>query len=38
MTDDGVAKAKVEAVPEDQQGTCREAAEDCPVEAIQIEE
>lgn len=38
MTDDSVAQAKAEVVPEAQQGSCREAAEDCPVEAIQIED
>ncbi len=37
MVDDK-ARAKVDEVPEDSTETCREAAEDCPVEAIQIEE
>jgi ferredoxin len=33
-----VAVAKMEEVPEELEGTCREAAESCPVEAIVIEE
>ncbi len=33
-----IVKVKVEEVPEDAVGTCRQAAEDCPVEAISIEE
>jgi ferredoxin len=37
MTDDKVI-VKVDEVPEDVIETCREAAENCPVEAIQIEE
>jgi len=37
MNDDKV-RIKVDQVPEDMMGTCREAAENCPVEAIQIEE
>ena len=32
------AVAKVEVVPPEAEETCREAAEDCPVEAITIEE
>ena len=36
MSDD-VAVAKVGAVPEDQEELCREAAEECPVEAISLE-
>ena len=35
--DDDMARVKVDEVPEDLAGTCREAAENCPVEAIQIE-
>lgn len=37
MNDDKVL-VKVDEVPEDDVETCREAAENCPVEAIQIEE
>lgn len=36
--DDATAKVLVENVPEDLLDTCREAAENCPVEAIKIEE
>ena len=36
--DNAVAKVLVENVPEDAKNTCREAAENCPVEAIKIEE
>jgi len=36
MNDD-TARVKVDEVPEDVAETCREAAENCPVEAIQIE-
>jgi len=37
MNDDKV-RVKVDEVPEDVAETCKEAVEDCPVEAIQIEE
>ena len=37
MTDDK-AKVKGDEVPEDVTETCKEAVENCPVEAIQIEE
>jgi ferredoxin len=37
MNDDK-PRVKVDEVPEDAAETCREAAENCPVEAIQIEE
>ena len=37
MNDDKV-RVKVVEVPEDVAETCKEAVEDCPVEAIQIEE
>jgi len=37
LTDDK-ARTKVDEVPEEYAETCREAAEECPVEAIQIEE
>lgn len=36
--DDAVAKVLVEDVPEDALSTCREAADNCPVEAINIKE
>ena len=36
--DDAVAKVLVERVPEGARDTCREAADNCPVEAIKIEE
>jgi len=35
---DAVAKVLVENVPEDAIATCREAGQNCPVEAIKIEE
>jgi len=37
MVDDK-AHAKSDEVPEEFAETCREAAEDCPVEAIQVED
>jgi ferredoxin len=37
MSDDK-ASVKVDEVPEDVIESCRESAENCPVEAIQIEE
>lgn len=37
-SDDSVAKVIVEEVPENVFNTCREAADNCPVEAIMIEE
>jgi ferredoxin len=37
MSDDK-AQVKVGEVPENVRETCKEAAENCPVEAIQIEE
>jgi ferredoxin len=36
-TTDDKASVKVDEVPEDVIESCREAAENCPVEAIQIE-
>ncbi len=38
MGEDSIAKVKVDVVPAEAEETCREAAEQCPVEAIQIEE
>jgi len=35
---DDKARAKVDEILEELAETCREAAEDCPVEAIQIED
>jgi ferredoxin len=35
---DDKARSKVDEVPENVVETCKEAAENCPVEAIQIEE
>jgi ferredoxin len=35
---DEKARVKVDEVPQDLLKTCKEAAENCPVEAIQIEE
>jgi len=35
---DDIAKVKVNPVPADAEESCREAAENCPVEAISIEE
>jgi ferredoxin len=37
MNDDKV-KVKVDEVPEDVTESCKEAVENCPVEAIQMEE
>lgn len=36
--DDPVAKVIVDEVPANASNTCREAADNCPVEAIMIEE
>lgn len=36
--DDAVAKVLVESVPANAQVNCREAADNCPVEAINIKE
>jgi ferredoxin len=36
--DDAVARVLVENVPEDALDTCREAADNCPVEAVKIKE
>ena len=36
--DDAVARVIVETVSEDAQDACREAADNCPVEAINIKE
>lgn len=37
MSDDDLAVVIVDEVPADAQDTCREAAEDCPTEAITVE-
>jgi ferredoxin len=36
--DDDKARVKVDEVPDDAKESCKEAAENCPVEAIQIED
>ncbi len=38
MGDDDLAKVKVDTVPPEAEESCREAAEQCPVEAISVEE
>ncbi len=38
MGDDDLAKVKVDPVPAKAEESCREAAEECPVEAISVEE
>ncbi len=38
MNENNVAEVKVEVVPGAAEGSCREAAENCPVDAIIIEE
>ncbi len=38
IDENGMARAKVNPVPADAEETCKEAAEDCPVEAIAIED
>jgi ferredoxin len=35
---DSIAEVKVDVVPEAAEDDCREAAENCPVDAIKIEE
>ncbi len=35
---DDVAKVKVDMVPPEAEASCRTAAEECPVEAISVEE
>ncbi len=38
LPDTGIAKVKVDTVPEELHDSCREAASSCPVDAITIEE
>ncbi|HUW19162.1 MAG TPA: ferredoxin [Sedimentisphaerales bacterium] len=38
LNQEGVSTAKTENVPEDLQQKCKEAAENCPTQAISIEE
>jgi ferredoxin len=38
MNDDGIAEAKVDTVPAEFEDVAKEAAEECPSEAITIEE
>jgi ferredoxin len=35
---DGISKVQVDTVPADAEDTCREAAENCPVQAIEVSE
>jgi len=37
MTDEGKAEAIVDSVPAENEDSCREAADSCPVEAIAVE-
>ena len=36
VMDGGLAKVKVDEVPAEAEGTCRDAAQGCPVDAISI--
>ena len=38
LSDDGIAKVKVAQVPAELAESCRDAADNCPVEAITIED
>ena len=38
MGDDDIAKVKVETVPPEAEQSCRDAADQCPSEAISIDE
>ena len=38
LGDDGIAKAKVDTVAAEDEESCREAAQQCPTDAISIEE
>ncbi len=38
MNDDNKAETKVDPVPSETEGSCREAADQCPSSAIEIEE
>lgn len=38
MADDGLAEVYVDEVPEEQEDAAAEAAEDCPVNVISVEE
>ncbi len=38
LNEDGLSKAKVEAVPEDKKDAAKEASETCPTGAITVEE
>jgi ferredoxin len=37
MNEDNIAVVKADPVPEDMEESCREAADACPVEAIELE-
>jgi ferredoxin len=38
MASDGLAKVKVDVVPTESEDACRQAALECPVQAIYVEE
>jgi len=38
LDDNSMARVKQDPVPEEVEASCREAAENCPVEAIHVEE
>jgi ferredoxin len=38
LNEDGIAQVKVDQVPPEQYQTCRDAADECPSDAILIEE
>ena len=38
MGEDDIARVKVDTIPKELEGDVRQAAEDCPVEAIIVEE
>ena len=37
MADDDIAKVKTDSVPAEAEATCKEAADNCPAEAIKAE-
>jgi len=38
LSDEGVSKVKMGQIPTEYQQTCKEAADNCPTEAISLEE
>ncbi|MHC4571120.1 MAG: ferredoxin [Planctomycetota bacterium] len=38
LNDEGVSKVKMEQIPTEYQQSCKEAADNCPTEAISLEE